>query len=74
MDDLDDHLLRLHCGEYVLAYGLLLDLITESLCYLIAYVGVQKGTTNVLHGFRDVYLGYLSFSLEDLERSLKSFA
>ena len=73
MDDLHDHLLRLHCCKHVLAYGLLLHVIAELLRDLVAYVGVKECATYILHCFRDVDLGNLSFTLEDLERSLKSF-
>ena len=73
MNDLDDHLLRLDCCEYVLAYCLLLHVVAELLRYLVADVGIQQGATDVLHSFRDIDLGNLAFTLEDLERSLKSF-
>ena len=73
VNDLHDHLLRLHCSEHILSDSLLLHLIAELLCDLVAHVGVQEGAADVLHRFRDVDLGYLSFSFEDLEGSLKSF-
>jgi len=73
VDDLHDHLLRLHCCKHILSDGLFLDVVTELLRDLVAHVGVQKGAADVLHRFRDVYLGNLSFTFEDLERSLQSF-
>ena len=38
-----------------------------------ALLAQQQGAADILHRLRDVYLGDLAFSFEDLERSLKSF-
>ena len=70
MNDLHDHLLRFHSCENILADSLLLDVVAECLCYLIAYVGVKQSAADILHGLRDVDLGDLSFAFEDLERPL----
>ena len=40
MHDLYDHLLRLHCSQHVLSDGLLLYVVAELLCDLVAHVGV----------------------------------
>ena len=73
MDYLHDHLLRLHCREHVLAKRLLLHVVAELLCYLVAYVGIEQGAAYVLEGFRNVDFGNLAFSLEQFEGSLYLF-
>ena len=73
MDDLHDHLLRLHGCKDVLSDSLLLHVVAELLCDLIADVGVKQRAADVLHRLRNVDFGNLAFSLDDLERSLKSF-
>ena len=67
MDNLYDHLLWLHCCEHILSDGFFLYIVTELFCYLIAYVSVKKGATDIFHSLRDVDLGNLSFTFEDLE-------
>ena len=67
MDDLHDHLLRLHGSKDVLSDGLLLYVVAECLCDLVAHVGVQEGAADVLHRLGDVYLGDLTFTFEDFE-------
>ena len=74
MYDLDNHLLRLHGSEYVLANGLLLHVIAELLCNFVADIGIEQGSADVLHGLGNVYLGDFAFTLEYLERPFKSFA
>ncbi len=72
MDDLDHHLLRLHCGEDILSHRLGLDLVAEVLGHTEAHVRVQKRPADVLKRLRDIDLGDLTLALQNLEGSLKS--
>ena len=74
VDDLYHHLLRFHGSEDILAHCLLLHIVAEFLGYLVAYVGVQEGASDVLNGFGDVDLGDLAFAFQYFKRPFKPFA
>ena len=66
MHYLHHHLLRLDCRKDVGAYGLFLYVVTELLRYLIAYVGVEQGSTHLLKGFGYINFGDFAFTFQIL--------
>ena len=73
MDDLHHHLLRLDGGQDILSHCLVLHPVAEILGHLVADIGVKQGLAYILYSLGDIDFGNLSFSLENLERSLKPF-
>ena len=67
VDDLDHHLLRLDCCQYILAESFGLYAIAEFLGDLVADVGVKKRLTDILDGLGDIDFGDFPFSLKYLE-------
>ena len=67
MYDLDHHLLRLDSGKHVLAHRLDFHAVAEFLGNLVADVGIEESLADVLDSLRDIYLGYFSFTFENLE-------
>ena len=67
VDNLDDHLLRFHGSEDILAYGLFLYIVAELLCNLVAHVRIKQGSAYILHRFRNVDFGNLSFTFQYFE-------
>ena len=74
VNDFHHQLLWLDGCEDVLPHGFLLDGIGERLCHLVVDVGIEQGATHVLQRFGNVYLGYLAFAFQYLERPLEPFA
>ena len=62
----------LHRREHVHAQRLFLHLVGKFLGHLEIHIRVQQRTADVLHGLRHVYLGYLTFTLQYLERAFES--
>ncbi len=67
VDDLDHHLLGTDGLEHVLADGLLLDFVAESLGDLVTHIGIEEGLAHVLHGLGDVDLRDPALSLDEPE-------
>ena len=73
MDDLDHHLLRLHCREDILSHGLDLHPVAEVLGHAEADIRVQQRPPDVLQRLSDIDLSDLTLTLQNLEGSLKPF-
>ena len=73
MDDLDHHLLWLHCREDILSHGLDLHPVAEVLGHAEADIRVQQRPPDVLQRLRDIDLGDFTLALQNLEGSLKPF-
>ena len=74
VDDLDHHLLRPDGLEHVLADGLLLDLVAETLGDLITDIGVKECLAHVLHRLGDIDFRDAALALDQAERVFQPLA
>ena len=72
--NLDHQLLWLDGRQNVLTKCFLLNSISEGLCYLVVDVCIKQGPTHIFQRFGNIYLSYLAFAFQYLERPLEPFA
>ena len=67
VDNLDHHLLGLHCAQHVGAHSFGLYSFAELLGHFVRHIGVQQGATDFLESFCNVNFGDFAFTFQYLE-------
>ena len=74
MDNFHHHLLRFHRKKHILSEGFSLNVVSESFCNFIVYVGIKKSFTHIFQSFSHVDFSNFTLTFKDFKRTLKAFA